>query len=753
MTMPDTVLDLPQAEPRTRPRASRERVLEVATYLAAAVTAVLTTVLAMRLWRADLRIPFIYHGDAIAVAAHFKTVIETGWYEYQPLLGYPAGQTYHDFPTADNLNFVFAHVLGWFTSDWALAMNVYFLVGFPLTAVAAVWFLREAGLSRAMSVVMAVLFAIAPYHFIRNTSHLWLASYFTLPLAMVVVLRAVRGEALWGRGRGPRLVRLLTGRGAVTVVCLALVATASSYYAVFVLIMLAAAGAGAWLRDRRTGRFFGAALAGVVAAVVVLINMLPDVLYERTYGESAAGFVRNAVEVEIYALKLSQLLLPVPGHRVDALASLRSRYDLNYPLMSEQPALGMVAAFGLVVAMLVVAYTLVVRGRVRRPELLPEQVRRTTTIAYLSMLTFVAFLWSTVGGLATFLSFITASLRGWNRMSIVIALLCLAVTGLVLDAAVSRLARWRGLRPAARRAVAWTLAAGVLTVGYLDQVTPGAVPQYAESKAAFEADARWIGEVEDALPQDAAVFQLPFLAFPETVPGTEQLRAYLHSSTLRWSGGAIKGRPTSDWSQQVAGLAPQDMVDDLAVAGFSGIVLDRQAYGEGFETLEEELAQAAGTAVAVSDDGRYVLFSLVDEADEVADSHTAEELDALRQAVVDPVTVYPGPGGNPAGLADGGVGWALSPGASHLVLQNPREEPVEVRITAQVLATGTSAVVVEAAGQVEQVDTSTGVGSLDVVVTVPVGQSTLTAAVVDGDEGVVLSGLTVTETDLPALTR
>jgi phosphoglycerol transferase len=748
----------PAAAATDRPEAPRDRrslVLEAATYVSAALATVVATVAGLQLWRADLRVPFQYQGDAIAVSAHIKTVLETGWYEFQPLLGFPAGQTYHDFPTADNLNFVFARVLGWFTSDWAVALNAYYLLGFPLAALAGVWFLREAGLTRSMSAVLAALFALAPYHFTRGESHLWLASYFTLPLAMVVVLRALRGEPLWGGGRGPRFVRLLTGRGASTVVCLALVATASSYYAVFVLILLAAAGAGAWLRDRRAARFLGAAGAGVVAVVVVLLNMLPDILYTRAHGESAAGFVRDPAEVEIYALKLAQLLLPVPGHRVPVLAALRQRYDSTYPLISEQPALGAVAAAGFVAAMLVVAYTLVLRGR-RDALLPPEQVRRSTTIAHLSMLTFVAFLWSTVGGLATFLSFVTASLRGWNRMSIVIALLCLAVIGLVLDAAVARLGRWacaRGLRPSVRRAVAWCLAGGVLLVGCADQVTPGAVPRYEETTAAFDADARWIGQVEDALPDDAAVFQLPYLAFPETVPGTEQLRAYLHSPTLRWSGGAIQGRATTDWSRGVAELDPTEMVDDLVAAGFSGVLLDRVAYGDGAAEVEAGLAQAAGPAVTQSEDGRYVLFSLVDEAEAAAADTPAADLATLRESVVEPVTVYPGTGSAAVELPDGTQGWAVAAGGSSLVLENPRDEPVEVRVTAQVAAPTAGSVAFEAGERTWTVGTGSGAGALDVALTVPPGRSELVVRPDGGAEGVVLGDLRVAEADLPALRR
>ena len=751
-------------ETRSRRRVRLALLAEPATYVASAIATVVATFLGLRLWQADLRVPFAYHGDAVAIAAHVKTVLETGWYEFQPLLGYPAGQTYHDFPTADNLNFAAAHVLGWFTSDWALATNLYYLVGFPLAAVAMVWFLREVGVSRAVTVAMSVLFAVAPYHFLRGVGHLWLASYFTLPLGLVVVLRAVRGEPLWGRGRrGGPVLGLLTGRGAVTVLCVGLVATASSYYAVFLLVLLASAGVAAWLRERDWRRFVGAAVAGLTTVAVTLANMLPDVLYKAQHGPSATGLVRDPAEVEIYALKLAQLLLPVPGHRVDLLAALRSRYDTSYPLVSEQPALGVVAAVGLVICFVVVAYTLGAQGARRRAELTAEQVASTVTIAHLSMLTFVAFLCATVGGLATFLSFVTASLRGWNRMSIVIAALCLAVVGLVVDAAVRAWARRVQPRPAVRRAAAWSVAGALLVVGCADQIAPGAVPDYDGTRAAFEADAAWVAAVERQMPPGGAVFRLPHAGFPETSPvngvaDTEQLKLYLHSATLHWSGGGIKGRAVTDWAAGVAQEEPAELVESVTLAGFDGIVVDRAAYGlERAGQVEAGIAARVGVSVAESADGRFALFTLAPEHARLAAELDDEELAAQREEVLAPVAIYDGHGVGATTDEDGLDLRALPTGDGTFTFDNPRDVVVPVRVQGVVEAHGAGHLVVEAPGLEETIEvSSSGFAALDVVVDVPPGHSTLSLVVRDDLEAaapVTLRDLTVDEADVTAAVR
>lgn len=733
---------------------------EPLTYVTSTLLAALASVFALQLWRADLRVPFTYFGDAIAVAAHAKTVLQTGWYERQPLLGFPAGQTYHDFPTADNLNFVGLHVLGWFSGDWAVVLNLYLLVGFPLTALAMTWFLREVAVTRAATVALAVLYAIAPYHFLRGESHLWLASYYTVPLALVVVLRAVRGEPLWSLGRGSRAVRWASGRGAVTALSLAAVATASTYYAVFCLLLLAAAGIGAWLRERDWRRFGGVVAAGVVTVAVVLANMAPDVLYRMAHGTSATGLVRSPAEVEIYALKLAQLLLPVPGHRVPVLAYVRALYDERYPLQSEQPALGVVAGFGFVVAIVVVAVTVAVVGRRRAAALTAEQAARTTTIAHLSMLTLVAFLFATVGGLATFISFLTSALRGWNRMSIIIAALSLAITGLVLDAWVERLARSRGLRTGARRAAASALAALVLVVGYADQVTPKAPGDYAANARVFHADAAWFAQVESLLPAGAAVFQLPHAGFPETAPvngifDTDVLKGYLHTDAVHWSAGGIKGRPGTDWPFAVALDRPDQMARELAVLGFSAIHIDRAALSlEKAGPFEAALAETTGVSLATSADGRYALYDLRGVAERVRADNDAATLDEWRAALADPVWPYPS---HEVGVAlppaqvwpDVAPGWTVPSGRT-IRLANDRGEAVAVTVVASVLAPQASRVTFTAPGVEQVVAVGTDPADLTLDLEVPAGGLTLTVTS-DTEVPVLVGGLDVLERGLPTL--
>ncbi len=650
-------------------------------HIAVAAISLGLALLALEIWRADLLIPFTYSGDAIPVAAHFKTTFETGWYEFQPLLGAPHGQSYHDFPTSDELNFLMASILGHLFGNWTLALNMYFLIGFPLAGAAASWFLRIAGASRAMTLAVAPLFAILSYHFLRGEPHLFLSSYFVVPLSLVIVLRAARGERLWGWREGSdHPIGRWFGRGTQTVVIAFLTGFTQAYYAVFALILLAFAGIFAVIRDRNARRFWGAVLAGGIVAVVMIGCMVPDLLFALQNGPNPVGFQRGHADAEIYALKLAQLVLPWDGHRIEALRDIRGQYDSSYPLLSEQPSLGIVAAIGFLMLLGIVVFRAVAGFRGVRPS------ARTRTISILGALVLIAFLFATVGGFSSVISFFTASIRGWNRMSVFIALISLAAVALLLDAWLGRIAK-RSRMPGRARAIwAAVFAVVVLVVGYIDQ-TPGNIGDgYAPTIARWQADATYFQGVQAQLQPGDWVVQLPYNAFPESVGptgvlGSEVLIPYLHTTQIGWTGGGIKGRPSADWTNVLEDYPPQEIPVIAATAGASGILLDRHALPASQNDIAEGLETVLGTP-DTSADGRYSFWTLHDVAAEVAASLSAERIAELAAAITEPVTLDASAsmivGWDPSGAA---VATLRSGEAPRFVLINARDTPMEVELT------------------------------------------------------------------------
>jgi hypothetical protein len=620
------------------PAGSRRRLgtfarRELGAYLATVIGSIAAMAAAMNLWKADLDVPFSWSGDAVASAAHVKATMQWGWYENQPDLGAPYGQTYHDFPFGDNLPLVFAKVAGWFTGSWPVVFNLYYLLGFPLAAATGLWFARRCGVSRPVGVALGILYAVAPYHWIRGESHYYLSGYWLVPIGVWTALTVLRGRPLWtsrgGTSPARRLVAVVTWPSLLLAVGLVALATSAAYYAVFAAVLIGLAGLMALIRTHSWKRFVGAAVAGALLVATVVLNILPDLLYQRAQGANRAGFERAPGDPEVYALKIVSLLLPAPGHRVPALARLRGEYDGNYPLPSEQPALGFLAAIGLLCAL---ALTLAAAARaagagrevLRRPAG-PGRAMSTS----LAVLILLMVLLSTVGGLGTILSSVSEGLRGWNRMSILMAIACLALVGLLIDRGIARLTSRRGSRRL-RTPARWLVAGVVVAVGVFDQSTSWAIPRYAEVRTAWESDRAFVAAVEQAAGPDAMLFQTPFVAFPESPPlfnavDSDVVKLSLLSETLHWSGGGIKGRPRTDWPLVVNQLPPDQLAAAAAEMGFRGVVLDAGATPDGGAALQADLTAVLGAPTVVSPDGRWRYFPLAAVAAAVESRTTPDQ--------------------------------------------------------------------------------------------------------------------------------
>lgn len=603
---------------------------DVRIYLAAMVITAGCLTWMSRLWQATLSVPFAYAGDAVASSAYFKDVMQVGWYENQPNLGAPYGQHYHDFPFTDDLNPAMGKVLSLFTDDWAVAMNLYYLLGFLLCAAAAVWFFRVCGLGPWFSVALSVLFALAPYHFLRGETHLFLSSYYCVPLAMVVVLRLGRGESIWRIRPDSSLnwpLRLLTGRGAGTALTLLLVVYSGAYYGLFTAFLLLFAGVFALLRRWTLARLL-ATLGGVVTLFVAFVlALLPDLRYIQAHGPNTGAVLRGPQEAEQLALKFAALLLPSPGHPIPAFASFRAYYDGVYQFPAEKPVLGLVAAIGFLVLLGVPFGALT--GRFQLATARSTPAGRRNTLLTVSFLACAAFGVGTVGGFGTFVSFFTSAIRSYNRISIFIALFALAGAGLALEAVGERIRARSALRVAIperrprRRRTPLQLAGVatpvfavlILAIGVADQSIASAHPGYDVIRASFDSDQAYVDKLQATVPAGSMIFVLPWQPFPESGPTngvleSDQLKLWLHSTSLRWSGGGIKGRPQVDWPGTVVNLPPAQMVKDLAAVGFTGISIHRQALADQGRKWESDLLPLLGPPTIISDDQQYSYIPL-----------------------------------------------------------------------------------------------------------------------------------------------
>jgi hypothetical protein len=659
---------------RTRPPWLPELVWVVTTALVATVVAVID----LELWRMDARVPiFGAGGDAAYYLATVKDVVsDHGWFWHNGDLAAPFGQSNYDFaaPFGDTAHYVIVWALGVVLGDPVLAFNAFFLLGFPLVAVIAYAVLRDLGAARPAALTAAVLFAFLPYHVLRNQSHLFLTAYYAIPLAVWLAVSLAEGRTLID-ARGARRRTL-----AVVAACL-LAGAAATYYAVFALLVLVTVVPVAALA-RRSPRIAlqGAAVTALVAASFALCHA-PAIVYPLVNGANDDVAERQPGESELFGLKLANMVIPRPGHRVGFMARRGEHYAARTPLRSEgfDPALGTVATLGLVAALLVLL-TSGLAGAAASA--------RRSRIAAAGAVALFGFLIATIGGGSALIAYeLTPQVRAWNRLGLVIAFAALLAVALLLTALGDRL-RARG-RPA------WllgALAAVVGVVGILDQTTPSDAPAYATIAAAWKVDGDFVSAMEDRFPAGTKVLQLPYMSYPENGPlngigDYDLFKGYLHSEHLRWTYGAIRGRP-SDWLGAHRALAPDQLATAAAAAGFGAVYVDRAGYADGGAATAAALERLAGPGGSgMSAGGRLQFFDLRPAAARLAARTTPAERAALADALLYPVAIGFGDGFSYQEVAgQTPFRWA-GPDAA-LTFDNPRDGTRGVRFTAQLFGGG-----------------------------------------------------------------
>lgn len=649
-------------------------------YASLAGVATIVAIWALGLMSRSWGIPLFYKSDALSGGSQIKGTLENGWYEFNPALAAPQGQTLHDFPLADNLQFAIARLLGVVLDDWAVVYNTTYVLTYPLAAMTAGYFLRVVGASRISAFGLGLLFSFAPYHFMHGIAHLSLSMYFPVPLAAALLFLLMSGRPVWGRRRDGRTLdprTWATSRTLGTMLILAVLGSTSSYYAVFTLIFLSFVVVVLLVR-----RVFVIAAGGVVAAVtlmgVMFVNMAPDLWYARSASTNYAAFERLDHEAELYALKFSSLILPTHWNRIGDLGAWRFGYDETFPLPGERPALGLVAALGFVFLLLLPVLAMAFRQRFASDD---SEFWKSQRI--LAFLTFLGFFFGTVGGFATlFAILVSPSIRAWNRIAIFLMLFGLAAVALVLDRVVRGAVRPR-LERVPRRWRTGVLAlpcALIVAVGLFDQVAPSNWGLSGTEEQDWASDSAYVQAVEAQVPSGGMIVQLPFMPFPESQPifditDYDPIRPYLHSEDLRWTYGGIKGIPRSAWTERLSTEPVREMVVQASAAGAAGIHIDRFGYAAHDTTgLESQLAARLHTEPVVSPDGRFAFFDMTRVNRTVRQRYTTEQVTEIRRRTLLPPQVLwhlgfqaPAPDGDHTVL----TGLSASPS---LVIGNPATE-------------------------------------------------------------------------------
>lgn len=582
-------------------------------YLGIGLATLILLLLTTELRQMDIKSPLVYSSDAMWTLMSFKALAENEWYPFgifeNSHLSAPNSLVMGDFPVAENMLFLMAKTINIFSSDYVVIQNIYILLTFILSSVLFTYVAKKLGVNYLIGATFGIIFAFLPFHFWR-LGQLFIGSYFFIPLIVPPLIWLWEKEPPFFKQKNEKLIfSIKNDKTIISLLSILLVASSGIYYSFFFAFFVIIACLSGFFANKQNRKFLISGFLLLISIVFVLIvNLLPTINYKMINGGNAEVGNRLPVEAEIYGLKLAKLILPPQNHRIELFRKTASKYYSYQPLVEgNNEYLGLIGVIGLVFLLI---QSMLIRKKV-------------AIYAKLSILSIAAIALGTIGGMgALFALLINPNIRGYNRISIIIGLFSLLALAILAQKYEHHF----------KKIIFYPLLAILLTIGIFDQTS--ATTQFSQpSKNEFYNDQQFVRTIEETIPENGKVFQLPFGPFPEVPPifamtDYSHFKGYLHSKNLRWSYGAVKGRPEIVWYQKTAELEPKEMINVLLAYDFNGIYIDRFGYEDRGKALETSLTAILKSEPIVSADQRLAFFPLTKKQAE--NSLSAAEINAIK---------------------------------------------------------------------------------------------------------------------------
>lgn len=540
-----------------------------------------------------LNIPMQYlGGDDMGVIVNAKMMVEQGWNMTSDRLGAPYSVQYYDFTSSmmHNTGLVIMKIFALITRDAAATMNLSYLSIFFIAGIISYFVMRNLKVNCWVNALASSVFALSPYMLYRNIGHIVLTECYFVPLSILL--------CLWIYERDDVLVpdKNFFKRKINYVALLFTFLIANNgiaYYPFFTCFIFMVTAVSKLVKTGKIKEGLRGVIATVMVCFFVVLSILPGKIYTMTHGTNAAAIDRAGFEqAELYGMKISQLFMPVNGHGIyDKYIDI---YNENAFLVNENSTayLGIIGMIGFIILMICL-FT-------KKDSALNKR------LGYLSELNITMVLMGTIGGIgAMFSFFISPMLRGYNRISIFIEYACILAVALLADKLVNVLKS--RINNKKEKKVKYnillygmTVVFGCICVFSIWEGCPALVtPAYDTIEAEYTSDKEFVEAIEDELAPGSMIYQLPYHKYPEDGPVNDMADyhlyiGYLHSNTLKWSYGSIKGREEDEWNESVSEMKYEDMVSYLKEQGFAGIYVERRAY------TEEELTELENTLEAIT---------------------------------------------------------------------------------------------------------------------------------------------------------
>ena len=608
-----------------------------------------------RLWDLNPHVPFVYAGDGLLSLMSFQNMKEAFWYLNSSHLGFPFSQDLHDFPAvADTTNLLISRVLISLTGDIGLTFNIQYFSSYFSAFLGAYIGSRIIRLPSAHALFIGLMFAFLPFHYLHGANHLYLSSYWMIPIWLAVTIKEITTPG-WilslESGNSFNLRQFALKKRTLLLLVLTLFsASAGFYFSVFFLLSTGFFGLLAVIRER-SEKNLGLLLMSSLGALVVSLQILPILFFQRSMGTNIEAVQRGLGELRFYSLDLTKMFLPIRDHRLPLVRDWVSSLDSSLQAGEYAEPLGLLLALSFLA--LLVIYVFQTKSK--------DKFSLTSPLAQVQLF-FLGM--SIVGGGGYFLGVLGfTQIRVWSRITIV-----LAFPALVFLFQLSQLLTNR-LKNVRYQFLVFIL---IAAVQILDSTPTSLAPDYSAAARDWNRDKRIASVIRNSISPQARIFQLPIVKFPESPPTFQQadyehLRMYLHLPSAYFSYGGVKGRE-SQWLSRLSNDA-KTLLTQLALVGFDAVWIDNRGFESNPSSFALFAEQEIGKSLISAENSPFALYDIQNFSADLKKSMALAEQEKIKRQLLTPISISPS-GGMTSLETDGLNEWFWSSSSGLLNIQN-----------------------------------------------------------------------------------
>lgn len=571
----------------------------------------------------DLTVPFSYRSDGMSPVLEAVNMHETGLSMVNNRLAAPFNQdnsTNASSSYIQRVSYVYKIVLANIINDSAVTANIIVLFIPVFNALVSYFVMKSLGINRLLSILGSVTFGFCPYVQQRLLGHACLAAAEFVPLTVLLCFWCATDPNFNSLSKGFFKSR----RNLLGILFAFLIANNGIlYYPYFSCFFLCITAVYCFVREKNGKSLVRCLIPVFEILFFIVINFIPFFFQAVSANSGLAESVkRDFVHAQIYGLRISTLFLSPNGFGTNILKKLYIDFTSNSVLINEN-AIGYLGLIGMIgFAVLLIA---LIAPRKQENAFLHK-------ITFLSGLNIAAILLGTIAGFGGLIAFFFPQFRAYNRISIFVAFFCILAVCLLAQRLLDFLPdKMKFFSPEVNKKIL----SGFLTVcflgGFVEQVSINISAEYTFSSLMWKNDNVFFPKIEKSVSENAMIFELPYMSYPENgsigdMNDYAQFVGYIHTDTLRWSYGAVKGTMAAAWNSYVSGLSVEQMLKVLSLTGFEGIYIDRRGYDEKiWKALESELVTFTGAKPIVSPTGYQSFFPLADYTTKYKKLYTSDE--------------------------------------------------------------------------------------------------------------------------------